>query len=168
MPVSPLPITAAQLPAFRVCVDFGVGRIVVVGVSGELDVVTAPQLDSLLAVLVGQAGTDIVIDFSDLEFMDANGLRVIARAATQLRPTGRRLTLRSVPPMARRILALTGVGGLVDIEPSGVVPTGRAGLGLEEASDALRGRSVLHAPASVHEGAIDLVMSTPRETLAGL
>jgi len=129
MPGSPLSTTAtartfAQPAGFRVCVDFGVGagldagHMVVVGVRGELDMVTAPHLGALLDVLVQQAGANLVLDLAELEFMDANGLRVIAQAAFELRPSGRRLALRSVPAMSRRILDLSGVGGFVDIESS--------------------------------------------------
>lgn len=53
------------------------------------------------------------VDFA----MDASGLRVIARAARVLRPSGGLLTVRSPSAMVRRLLDLVGLAEGVRLEP---------------------------------------------------
>jgi len=116
-------VTASSLsvpdgPVRDLGVSVGVGADqIVVAVRGELDLATAPQLACVLAAVVDRAA-DIALDLAELDFLDPAGLRVIAAASIRLRQSGRELTLRSVPAMARRILDITGVDALVRIEPS--------------------------------------------------
>ena len=52
-------------------------------VQGELDIATAPQLESELAGLEGRAGKP-VIDLTECTFIDSGGFHVLARACTQI------------------------------------------------------------------------------------
>jgi anti-anti-sigma factor len=72
---------------------------------GELDVATATELQSVLETLTPEG--DLVLDLADLEFLDACGLRVIARSARRM--TGKVL-LRSPSGIVRRLLDTAGVG----------------------------------------------------------
>lgn len=99
-----------------------VSEHVVVGVHGEVDMVTAPTLGGLLSALVDRGHTNLVLDFADLDFLDCAGLRVIACTSARLQPSGS-LSIRSLPAITRRILEITGVDELVHIEPTDV--TGR-------------------------------------------
>jgi anti-anti-sigma factor len=59
----------------------------VVGLSGEIDMATAQALRSSLGPWI-EAGGPIVLDFSDVSFMDSTGLRVLIEAATALGERG--------------------------------------------------------------------------------
>ncbi len=50
-------------------------------VSGELDAVTAPQLSAELAARNSSRG--LVIDLSELTFVDSSGIHVLARACAE-------------------------------------------------------------------------------------
>ena len=70
---------------------------------------TAPALAALLAAAIARDGTDVVIDLSGVDFIDAATVGVIIRAREFLQERSRSLTLRSPSPCARRILGLCGV-----------------------------------------------------------
>ncbi|MEV1171426.1 STAS domain-containing protein [Nonomuraea sp. NPDC049784] len=77
-------------------------------IEGELDHSTLPALRRALASMTSGGG--FCIDLSGLAFIDIGCLRALVNAAAALHDGGgdRVLTLRSVPPHVRRLLALTG------------------------------------------------------------
>src|SRR5436190_8376465 len=83
------------------------GRIVV-RIAGDIDVVSAPRLAEALKILDGP----LTVDCSQLEFMDASGLNVLAKAAQ--RHDG--LILRNVSPRLRRLVALGRFDGQLHLD----------------------------------------------------
>jgi anti-sigma B factor antagonist len=85
------------------------GGHVVVALSGEIDIVTAPAARDLLAEAASEAVTGITVDLSGVTFLDAAGLGVLAGAsgAVQHLPGGFRLV--AVPVRVLRLLRLTGL-----------------------------------------------------------
>ena len=62
--------------------------------------------------------TDLVIDLSEVTFMDAATVAVMVRAEAFLRDRSRSLTLRSPSTHARRVLGVAGLTELVDPRPT--------------------------------------------------
>lgn len=83
-------------------------------IRGEVDISTLPTLELALEILVDRA-CDATLDLYELAFIDVSGLRALARAAIQLRSTGRCLRLRGADPQTRRILGLLGWAELFEI-----------------------------------------------------
>lgn len=78
-----------------------------VSLSGELDLATAPKLAEALAQV--PSGTAVVIlNVSELSFMDSSGLHVIVNAAARLAETGCRLVLVPGGQQIQRIFEITG------------------------------------------------------------
>jgi anti-anti-sigma factor len=80
--------------------------VVVVGVSGDLDLSTAPELERSLT-RVQTDGRAVVLDLRRVSFMDSSGLRVILAADARARSAGTRLVLVEGPPGVQRIFQLT-------------------------------------------------------------
>lgn len=82
------------------------GDIVVLVMSGELDVGTAAELDDHLIQLAFSGHHRLVLDAARLTFCDASGVHVLVRA--QARASGQLgwLRLAAVDPQLRRILAI--------------------------------------------------------------
>jgi len=80
-----------------------------VALSGEIDIVTAPEVCDALAGAASEAATGIVVDLGDVTFMDAAGLGALAGGAYRARhlPGGFRLV--AVPPRVLRLLKVTGL-----------------------------------------------------------
>jgi len=91
---------------------------VVVGVIGEVDMASAPDLGCLLGALVDRGHTDLVLDLAGLNFMDGSGLHVIADIAARLGQAGVVLRIRSPSVMTRWLLDFSEVSGSVTFEPS--------------------------------------------------
>lgn len=108
-------MSTSSLSAFAVSVDF-VETQVVLGVRGEVDLATAPELGALVDAVIGQGYQSVVLDMAELTFMDASGLRVIAGGVSRLRPSGGEVVLRSPPPFVQRILDITRLTEVVRLE----------------------------------------------------
>ncbi len=93
-----------------------VGVETVVGVRGEIDMATAPQLRDLLNELVDSGSTTIVLDCRELAFLDSSGIGVLVAVRTRLGDDGE-LTMDSPLPHVRKVLELTGVNQHLSILP---------------------------------------------------
>ena len=164
------PPGAGCLGDFAVQIGFDAQRAVV-GVRGELDMLTAPTLGALLTGLVDQGHPDIVLDLAALSFMGAAGLNVIATTASRLRKSDGALTVRSAPTQTRRILDITGISELIQIEmpdPSAAsddTPAAAGGSG-DLRSDLARAAS-LPARNEIVDAALRLVVALTTATLEG-
>jgi len=98
-------------------IEFGVTdehvdeRTHVVAPRGEVDTVTAPQLGRRLLSLADEGKTRVVVDLSEVTFMDSTGIGVLLNAVRQLRLRHGGLVL--VCP-TERILRPFEITGLVD------------------------------------------------------
>jgi anti-anti-sigma factor len=88
----------------------------VVWVRGGHDASTVVALCMTLAGAIAVDDTDLVVDLSEVTFMDAATVEVMIRAETFLRDRSRSLTLRSPSTPARRALGGSGLADLVDPE----------------------------------------------------
>ena len=90
----------------------------VIALTGELDLAVAPKLESCLSDLALGAGDTLVIDLSELEFLDSSGLRVLVVAHQRAEQEGFRFVLvRGSDPVAR-IFELTRMDQQLEIVPS--------------------------------------------------
>jgi anti-anti-sigma factor len=91
------------------------GGRTVVSLRGELDLATAPALETVVTDSLA-AGDDVVVDLRELAFMDSTGLRVLVRAHASVTDEQRFLIVRprAGGPVAK-ILAIAGVESQLDI-----------------------------------------------------
>lgn len=94
-----------------------------VRVAGEVDLETAPELAAALDKAVA-AGRPIVLDLSDVEFMDTSGVRVMLDTRKSITDGGLELTVIAPPDSPpRRLLELTElIDALSVIDDIGDVP----------------------------------------------
>jgi len=85
-------------------------RATVLAVSGELDLASSPSLESELELVFAADNSDLVIlDLSELEFMDSTGLSVLVRAHQRAQESGHGFAVIKGGPQVQRLLSLTGV-----------------------------------------------------------
>lgn len=103
------------------------GRTTTLILSGELDLVSSPQLEEALRVLEEPDVELVVLDLRELEFMDSTGLHLLVRAHHTAEDTGRRLALIRGTEQVQRLLNLTGITELLTIvdSPEELFETGR-------------------------------------------
>jgi anti-anti-sigma factor len=91
----------------------------VVALVGQLDLATAALAEQAFATIAGsqepthRETTDVVVDMSELTFMDSTGLTVLLRAVS----SGHTLRLRRPTRSTRRLLAVTGLTATLPVEP---------------------------------------------------
>jgi adenylate kinase len=106
------PSAPRELNWLRVLIHVGdIGDNVTVLLSGELDVASAPQLGQALS---GFTDRHLTIDVTDLEFVDAAGLRVVATAADACAWRGRRFAVYGCSPFMLCLFDICGLGHLVE------------------------------------------------------
>ena len=90
------------------------GDDVLIDVSGEIDLATAPVLEHAIAEAISPNGhgVDVVVDLHDVEFMGSTGLSVLLTAQAELHGAGLELSLVNPSPAVTRTLELAG---LVDV-----------------------------------------------------
>jgi anti-anti-sigma factor len=82
--------------------------VAVVTPRGELDVAATPALEDALAELATEPGVQgVVVDLSQLEFMDSSGLRAVVLADQRLREQGLRFALVRGGEPVHRVFELT-------------------------------------------------------------
>lgn len=77
---------------------------------GELDMASAPALrEACIEVLANNPSTHLIIDLSDVGFIDGTGAGVIAGACTRSKAKGGRLTAVVKSAQVRDVLRLIGL-----------------------------------------------------------
>ncbi|HET9074085.1 MAG TPA: STAS domain-containing protein [Solirubrobacteraceae bacterium] len=82
-------------------------RRAILRLRGELDVSSSPALEDELSRVSGLPV--IVLDLSDLEFIDSTGLGVLVKSHQRVRDEGGRLAIVEGGGQVRRLLELTGL-----------------------------------------------------------
>lgn len=91
------------------------GDYAVVTATGELDLYTAPRLQTALASLIRDRADRVVVDLSGVEFCDSTGVNVLLAAMKRLQEQGGTLELAGLRPPVRRILQVTGLDSVFTI-----------------------------------------------------
>ena len=82
---------------------------VVLRLTGELDVATAPRVRAELLSLVQRGACTVSIDMASLSFIDSSGLSVLVGGLKRLRESGGDLVLESPSANAMKVLEITGL-----------------------------------------------------------
>jgi anti-anti-sigma factor len=80
---------------------------VVLVLSGELDLASAPMLERELREAEATGPSRIVIDLAGLAFMDSTGLQALLRARERANSNSHQLALRRAPHQVQRVFELT-------------------------------------------------------------
>jgi anti-sigma B factor antagonist len=94
------------------------GECVLLTLSGELDLDTAPLLYSRLEDIVGRGIWRIVVDASGLEFCDSTGLSALLAAHQACESAGGYLRLAAPDHLLVRLLAVVGLQATIAVYPT--------------------------------------------------
>jgi anti-anti-sigma factor len=76
---------------------------------GEIDLASAPELESKLLVLVHVTDDDLILDCADLEFIDLPGIHVLIEIERLLAVYGRSLRMVNVSYEPRLLIEVLGL-----------------------------------------------------------
>jgi anti-anti-sigma factor len=87
------------------------GDALIVRALGELDLVAAPAFDEELRRALASHASAVLVDLSELTFIDSTGLRALVAAAHLSSQNGRKLAVRrDLPPAVERVFDVTRIG----------------------------------------------------------
>jgi anti-sigma B factor antagonist len=106
-PVNSFGTGLSAVPAFRIDDEARPGPTAVFAVHGELDLHEAPELQDRITTAIDRGARRIVVDLTDVTFIDSMALGVLLRATHRLRPSGGSLRLVVPNPNLRRIFEIS-------------------------------------------------------------
>lgn len=94
------------------------GESTLVAVTGELDALTAGELDGALEPLLADpALRGMVVDLSGVDFMDSSGLGICIKAIKGVREKGAEVSFVVTSARVRRVFEITGIDQAVVVAP---------------------------------------------------
>jgi anti-anti-sigma factor len=91
------------------------GDTTIVSLSGDLDIATVPQLGPLAtAELDRDECRSLVLDLSELSFLDSTGIGCWVETRTHATALGKQMVIRNVPAAVRRVLEIGGLLALFE------------------------------------------------------
>lgn len=83
--------------------------------TGELDLACVPLLEDELRAVEAESPAVVIIDLTDVQFMDSSGLRSLVMADERARVKERRLAIVPGPPMVKRVFEITKLDQRLDL-----------------------------------------------------
>lgn len=90
-------------------------KAVVVDMSGRLDTQTSGPAMEKLQQLLNDSEGNLLINLSGLEFVASSGLRVILRAAKQVKANGGNMKVCCAKGVVKEVLEISGFDSLLDL-----------------------------------------------------
>jgi anti-sigma B factor antagonist len=87
----------------------------VIAVAGEIDIFTAPDLRAAVVAAIDGGTRELVIDLSDVHFLDSTALGVLIGTLKRLRTLGGRLVVVNSEPTTARTFEITGLDQTLSI-----------------------------------------------------
>lgn len=87
----------------------------VVEVSGEVDVHTAPALDEALSGLIEDGNYQLVVDLSNVDFLDSTGLGVLVKALKRVREHSGSLAVVATTERITKVFRITGLDSAISL-----------------------------------------------------
>ena len=91
------------------------GDYQVVAVVGELDVFTAPKLEALLQELVASGHVHLVVDLTEVSFLDSTGLGVMVKALKWVREKDGSLQVVAADERIVKVFKITGLDSVMSL-----------------------------------------------------
>ncbi|MGE2729175.1 STAS domain-containing protein [Mycolicibacterium vaccae] len=109
--------TASSGASNCVVTERWVDQVAVVAVSGVVDMLTSPQLETAIDAVLSQKPAGVVIDFTDVEFLASAGMGVLV-AAHDKAGSDVAISVVADGPATSRPLKLVGIADIVNLYPS--------------------------------------------------
>jgi anti-sigma B factor antagonist len=94
-------------PTFQVTERDVDDRTTIVSVAGEIHVSTAPEFSGLLTALIEAGRTRLVLDLTDVVFIDSTGLSVLLNALRRVTRAGGGMSVVCTNPTVLRLFEIT-------------------------------------------------------------
>jgi anti-sigma B factor antagonist len=90
------------------------GRIPIIDVNGEIDHYVVPELESKIMAFIDEGHASIILDFSDVSYIDSAGIALIILAIQKSGPLGGKVGLVVKNKNVLKILDIVGITKLAE------------------------------------------------------
>ena len=91
------------------------GDVVIIAITGQLDAITAPSAEEAMSAILAEGHHHLLFDFSSLEYLSSDGLRIVLGTAKQLSSTGGKMVLCALTDYVQEIFEVTRLTSLLTI-----------------------------------------------------
>jgi anti-sigma B factor antagonist len=88
----------------------------VISVKGEIDIYSAPGFKESLCQSISDVDQDIVLEFSDLTYIDSMGLGILVGVLKRVKEKGYNVIIRNPRNTVRKLFRITGLDKAFIIE----------------------------------------------------
>lgn len=81
----------------------------VIGLNGEIDVYTYPQLNEMIEKILLEGAINIVVNMEEVRYIDSTGLGVLANTASKILTHKGQLNIVCTKPNVRKIFMVSGL-----------------------------------------------------------
>lgn len=107
----------AAIPVSCEVTERRIDDVCVLSVSGTIDVLTVPQLETAIAAAAATPSAGLVIDLNDVDFLASVGMGLLVAAHARLTPATR-FVLVADGAATSRPLKLVGIADVIDLFPT--------------------------------------------------
>ena len=83
--------------------------ICVIRARGDVDMESAPRLEAAIEQAVASNPKSVLIDLSDVTFLDSSGIRSLVVGKRRIEEMGATLTIDGMTPAVQRVFEISGV-----------------------------------------------------------
>lgn len=94
-----------------------VNNVTIITISGSIDALTAPKLAEFINEQISKGNTQLVADFSSVDYTSSAGLRVLLGAIKETRTKGGDICLVNIQPDVKKVLELSGFTRILKVFP---------------------------------------------------
>ena len=87
----------------------------VLGVTGEIDVFTAPEFKIAINEAIESGVTDLVVDLTQVSYMDSSGFGTLLGATKRVRPKGGSINLVGCNDAIERMMKITRLDSVFNL-----------------------------------------------------
>ncbi|KHD84602.1 STAS domain-containing protein [Heyndrickxia ginsengihumi] len=91
------------------------GKQIDINIDGEIDAFTAPKLKEAFEPYAGIKDLKVLVDLSEVTYMDSTGLGVLVGIFKNLRASNGDMTLRGLSDRLKRLFDITGLTDIMNI-----------------------------------------------------
>src|SRR5690242_8613356 len=104
-------------PEFAITEQGSAAGHFVIAARGEIDLFTAPELKQVVTDAIESGERRVVIDLTDVSFLDSTALGVLIGAVKRLRSRGGALAIVNTEPSITKTFEITGLDQIFTILP---------------------------------------------------
>ncbi|NLL66490.1 MAG: STAS domain-containing protein [Clostridiaceae bacterium] len=101
---------------FELSTEGNDGQNYIIAIKGEIDIYSAPEFKESLSQSINGVQQDIVLDCSELSYIDSMGLGILVGALKRVREKEHNIIIRNPRSTVRKLFKITGLDKAFIIE----------------------------------------------------